>query len=89
MPVEEPFFDHPGGRCVAVGCLKGEADPVWDSGRKWFLSQNEETQSLIMGKGRFEAWKDGAIKLEDLAVETTDPTWGKSLGVRPLKEMIA
>lgn len=89
IPPNEPAFDHVNGRCSFVPVLIGVDVPKWQSGRQWFESLSEATQREMMGKGHFEAWRDGAITLDDLVKITHDPTWGKSLGIRPLKEMAA
>ncbi len=89
MKLDEPFYDHPAGRCTAVPVLVNIRTPQWQSGKDWFAQQDEATQREMMGTKRFEAWRDGAFKFEDLAKITSDPTWGKSLGVKPLGELAA
>ena len=89
FPVQSALTDHVQGRCSAVPKLKGVPALKWEKGQEWFVKQDEDTQRGILGKGRFEAWKEGKFKLKDVVKRTTDPTWGGSLGVRPLRELIA
>ena len=37
-----------------------------DNGRNWFDDRSEEEQKEILGKGKYEAWKDGKIIIDDL-----------------------
>lgn len=87
IPLNEPFFDHVNGRCTAVPILINRPLPTFQTGQQWFEQQDETVQREMMGPGKFAAWKDGAFKFEDLAKITSDPTWGKSLGMRPLGEL--
>jgi hypothetical protein len=88
MPVSEPFFDHPAGRCVCIPLPDGVLPKGYQTGRQWFERQSADAQRAMMGGKRYEAWRDGAFDFDDLAKVTTDPTWGKSLGVRPMKELV-
>lgn len=89
MPVDQPFFDHPAGRCTTVPIVVGVEPPIWTSGQRWFEQRGVSAQRSMMGGQRYEAWKAGEFEFADLAKVTTDPTWGKSLGVRPVRELVA
>jgi len=76
--------DHVLGRCRFVKVWRGRPEDEWLSGREWFLDLDEDAQRRIMGAGRFEEWKNGAIGLDQMVRQVHDPTWGHSIGVRPL-----
>lgn len=80
--------DHPNGRCVAVP-FRSKDDPIpWQLGHDWFMEQAPEKQQKILGKGRYEAWKDGDIQnLRDMVYIKPNEEWGGSPAVRSLKEL--
>jgi hypothetical protein len=80
---EEDFADHPNGRCTIVPVEN--ASPDDHPGRDWFLEQDEETQRKIMGKGRWEAWQNGDIDLDDMVDVVNDPIYGPLPHIKPLK----
>lgn len=86
--LQEEFAEHPSGRCVCIPILRGRPDPTWATGREWFERQPAARQRDIMGVGAWRAWKDGAVALDDLVVRREHPTWGASLGVRPLRDAV-
>jgi hypothetical protein len=83
-PIEMQPGDHVLGRCKFVKVWMGRAADTWLSGREWFEGLDEDAQRRIMGTGRWQAWKDGTVKLDDMVRQTNDPTWGHSIGVKPL-----
>ncbi|MFA4972555.1 MAG: phage minor head protein [bacterium] len=87
LPLDEPFFDHPNGRCTTIPWVKGLKEPSWKSGEEWFSEQPEAVQRDMMGAEKYEAWKKGEFTFQDLAKISDDPTWGKSVGVRSLKDL--
>ena len=50
--------------------------------------QSEQTQRGILGKGGFEAWKDGAVSLNQFSAERPDDVYGQMRSVPPLSEML-
>lgn len=86
--LEESFEEHPRGRCTLVPVLIGQDEPEWEMGRTWFERQPEATQRQILGPAAFDAWKAGAVRLEDLVERHEHPVWGGSLGVKSLKRAI-
>jgi hypothetical protein len=87
FPVTATLYDHPNGRCTSVPVVTGLPPVEWTAGEAWFVLQDEETQRGILGPGLFEAWKEGAFKLGDVAQHTFDPVWGGSLTPRSLREL--
>ena len=85
FPLSETLQDHPNGRCCALPQTKTFAElgidapePEYkpETGREWFEQQPEETQRRILGNGKYEAWKAGAIKLEDIPKHVHSDVWG-------------
>ena len=94
---DEPLNDHWNGKCCQVPVPIDYADlgldvprtprPQWESGSDWFNKQPESIQRQMMGKGKYDAWKSGKIKLNDLTQETDDKIWGKMRTETPLKDI--
>lgn len=83
---EEDFGDHPNGRCTIVPIEAGtETDDR--PGKRWLEEQDEDTQRRILGKSRFEAWKNGDISLDDLTETVRDPVYGPIPHVIPLSRL--
>lgn len=84
-----PFAEHVQGRCVPVPCVMGVENPQWETGMEWFKRQAPQIKVLILGPGRYEAWKAGEFELEDLITQTTHPIWGDALVPTPLKNLVS
>lgn len=56
------------------------------TGASWLADQSLETQIKLMGRTRTAVYRDG-IPLNDLVVETVDPTWGRSVRPKPLRDL--
>ena len=52
--------------------------PKWQTGPTWFKGLTPEEQKARMGPQKYELWKAGKIKLNDLAQVHHDATWGNS-----------
>lgn len=89
VPLDEPAYDHPNGRCTFIPVVDGMPAPQWQKGPEWFREQPEAYQRQILGQGRYEAWKDGKFDFADLARDSHSQVWGRSLGVRPLKDLVS
>jgi len=88
----EDFADHPNGRCTIMPIESGTHHDE-HPGRDWLEQQDEETQRRILGKTRYEAWRNGEISLDDMVEVVNDPVYGplphviqlNRLGLTPLK----
>jgi SPP1 gp7 family putative phage head morphogenesis protein len=87
IPLGESMAAHVNCRCTVIPLLADEPPFERELGRGWFLLQDEKTQREILGPGHYDAWKDGAYDLGQLVTRTSDPTWGGSLQVTPLREL--
>lgn len=52
-------------RCQTIGFLQEEAEPNWTSFGDWVEQLPEDKQIDILGKKRFELWKNGDLKIKD------------------------
>ena len=86
-PKSEPFEDHVNGRCTDVPIVEGYM-PQWETGQQWLEKQDPVTQQKIMGPGRYELWKSGAVRLEDMKEHRYDPIWGGSWVPTPIKHLV-
>lgn len=85
--LDVPFEEHVNGRCTMIPVLiRGE--PVrFQTGREWFEQQPQAVQRQMMGKGRWEMWRDGQVSWNDLITIHENERWGNSPGVTPLREL--
>jgi hypothetical protein len=83
-PTKQSLDDHPNGQCTAVPLVKGVPEPMWQTGKEYFLGLSPEQQQERMGMGRFEAWQDGQFELKDLVTWRRNKDWGDIPEVTPL-----
>lgn len=79
---------HPCDRCYSIPVLIGMAAPQWTRGADWLIQQPEDTQRAILGRGHYDGWKAGKFDLDQLVTIKHNDTWGDSLGVTPLKDLL-
>lgn len=79
---------HPQDRCTMRPNVRGLPRVTGISGKDWFERQPEEIQKRILGKGKWQAWKDGKFRFEQLATVKDNPTWGPSAQVTSLEELL-
>jgi SPP1 gp7 family putative phage head morphogenesis protein len=87
-PLTEYMASHPNCRCVMIPVVI-ETQRERQSGARQFAGLTEEQQRAILGKGKFEAYREGKLKLEDLVGEHTDPRWGNARYQRTLGDVLA
>lgn len=88
LTLDQPMYDHPMGRCTAVCVCAGAPEPTWQYGPQWFAGLPESRQRSMMGDKLFEAWQSGQVQFGQLVTRTDNPTWGQSLQVTPLRELL-
>jgi SPP1 gp7 family putative phage head morphogenesis protein len=86
--LDEHFHEHPSGRCTLIPLVVGTQPINYLQGRDWFRQQDPDTQRKILGPGRYRAWQDGQFELEQLVTVKQNETWGNSLQVTPLRELV-
>lgn len=86
--VTEILDGHPNCRCVMVprtpdwddilGPGHGLPDtrPSIQSGKDWLEGQDDDVQRAILGPGKWQAWKDGKITLDDVVTQHRSDAWG-------------
>lgn len=87
FPLSVPFEEHNQGRCRGIPARQGQQYPG-TQGLDWFLKQPPERQQLMLGRGRYEAWKASKFDLADIAKLHKDPTWGNSWQERSLADLV-
>ncbi len=82
--LNEGFEEHPQGRCVMIPVVRGVDMRLVGSGQKWFEALSQEEQIATMGRGRWEAWRDGRLPWEKMVKRATHPVWGTSVTPAPI-----
>jgi SPP1 gp7 family putative phage head morphogenesis protein len=88
-PLSEKFQDHVCGRCTSVPHFRDGVTasvPKIPTGDSVLSRKGEEFQRSILGPERYRLWKQG-IPLDQMVTWKEDVTWGRSPGLKPLKEM--
>lgn len=88
-PVDEGIPDHVQGRCSGVPQIAGVENLRFETGEQWMRSQSATTQEEMLGPKRYALWKEGKVKFSEFATHTSDPTWGGSVKVTPIKILAA
>lgn len=76
VPSIEEFDEHANGLCELIPIVDGLPMDEWTVGADWLRQQDEDTQRHVIGPGRFEAWKDGRVSLDDLKRRVENPEHG-------------
>ncbi len=86
-PLTETLEEHPAGRCMAAPRVKGSKQRI-ATGSERFAALSAERQRVALGPAAYEAYRDGALRLEDLVGRTHSERWGDSIRVRSLREVL-
>lgn len=86
--LDVPFEEHPQGRCTAIPVVIGMPEIEYETGKVWFMKQQESVQRQLMGVGKFSAWKAGKFDLDQIVKRHEDETWGNSLVPTPLADLL-
>jgi SPP1 gp7 family putative phage head morphogenesis protein len=86
--LNEELDDHPNGRCFKQPLIQGLKPIETQSSADWFNGLDEETQQSMMGEVRYEAWKQGQFRFEDLAIRRSSEEWGSHVAVAPLEALL-
>lgn len=85
--LDQPFDEHPNGRCALVPVLRNTPPVQFETGQEWFERQPESVQRNMLGPSRFDLWQRGDISLGDLVTRRWDDTWGGSLVPAPVRSL--
>ncbi len=84
-PLSVPFSEHAQGRCVPIPAVRGvEMKSRLGSGQSWFEGLDKDAQIATMGPGRYQAWQDGLLTWDNIAVYKEHPVWGGSFHPAPI-----
>lgn len=98
--LEEPLMDHVQGRCSKLPVTKPWSSIIpgyngpetrmtgWDS-ETYFSKLPEESQLKVLGKGKFDLYQAGEIRLSDIPVLNTSEVWGDSYQVGSIQHATA
>jgi SPP1 gp7 family putative phage head morphogenesis protein len=75
----EVFASHPACRCFAQPKLKYGKTPSFPSGVEWFETLDPDAQFTILGKSRYELFKNGQLDWGNVAKIHNDPVWGPTI----------
>ena len=76
VPSIEEFDEHANGLCELIPIVDGLPMDEWTVGADWLRQQDEDTQRHVLGAGRYQAWKEGRVSLEDLRTRKVDSEHG-------------
>lgn len=88
--MDEELNDHPNSRCAATPALRGDPrdDPGWETGRQWLEKQPEEVQRQVLGNAGYEAYRAGAVSLDDFVGVRRSREWGTTRRARSLAQIL-
>lgn len=85
--LDQPFDEHPAGRCAMVPVLRSVPPVQFETGQQWFTRQPESTQRAMLGPSRMDLWQRGEVSLDDLVTRRWDDTWGGALVPAPVRSL--
>lgn len=90
--LREAAAEHPNGRMVLAPRVRGAAVNV-TPGAERFAELSAEKQRAILGKAKYQAYVDGALRLTpsgegSVVGRAVSPRWGASIGVRSLRAIV-
>lgn len=98
LEVGDRVNDHRNGRCIGVPLLKGQAfsqSYVVDgqridvtSGEQWLNAHSDAGKRALMGPANFNAYRAGAVQLDDYVQLYRDPVFGEALAEASLKGIL-
>lgn len=80
--LDQVMPEHVCGRCTTVPSVVSIPDVQWETGREWLEKQGSDVQQHVLGKTRFNDWKAGKLKLEDIPGVRQNDKWGPSIVTR-------
>lgn len=96
--VDERLNDHVQGKCSMIPRTKSwkelgfedleDTRPTIQSGESAFNKLSESDKRAVLGDAGYQAWKDGAVSLQDFIGRRDSPDWGLSFYRRSLVEIL-
>lgn len=92
MPITHNCFMVPRTVTYAeLGIDAPEPEFTPESGRDWFLRQDEATQRRMMGhisKDAYDSWKAGLFTLDDIPQHSESADWGGQWTEKPMYKLL-
>ena len=73
--------------CTTIANIRGVKDVQWETGKQYFNKLSPEEQRARMGSEKYQLWKDGKFKLDDLSKLQHSTVWGSSPRVATISEL--
>jgi hypothetical protein len=86
FPLAVNLNSHVGCRCSMIPVSSNT--PIRPTGIERFEELEPGVQRELLGAAKYEAWKKGKFKLEDLIGVRLDPQWGTTRFIRSLKDLL-
>lgn len=86
--IDESLNDHHNGRCAMIPIVDGELLVEENAGQTWFNGLGQAQQKVMMGKGRYEAWKSGNFELPAISTFYNDAVYGQMRREASLKDLV-
>lgn len=74
--------------CTEIPAVVGSENPIDSDGEKWFTSLSEAQQREMMGKSKYDLWKQGAFSFGDLSKVRENDVYGGMRGVATIAELL-
>ena len=87
--LDETLDGHFNCRCSEIPHVRGDDNPVDQTGQDWFDAQDESVQRDIMGPGKLAAYQDGQFDFSQLMQRTENDVFGNMIGTVPLKDLVS
>lgn len=86
--LDERLDDHPNGRCAMTPVLVDEEPPARETGEQWLERQKPDVQERVLGKAGAEAYRAGAVTLQDFVGRRYSEEWGTTRYARSLRQIL-
>lgn len=86
--LEEQLVNHPNGRCAMTPVLVDEEPPARETGEQWLERQKPDVQERVLGKAGAEAYRAGAVTLQDFVGRRYSEEWGTTRYARSLRQIL-
>lgn len=87
-PLGTNFEAHVNCRCALIPVLRNVPPVQFQTGQEWFTEQPAATQRRILGRGRYDAWQNGAT-LDDMVTVVPNDTWGDAIVPTLVRDLAA
>lgn len=79
FPIDYRMERHLRCRCTLAPWVSGTPNPITRTGADWFAEQPEPAQRAVLRyPSAYDAYRSGAVRLEDFAVLKRDARWGNA-----------